>query len=127
MIRRPPRSTLFPYTTLFRSRLDHLQEGEFSADPVTPEIAARNRATIENVRLWDSRPLLSAYQQLQGLRPYYVFGDVDIDRYRLAGVQRQVMLAARELDPTRLTPLFFNDTATPEIYTHGYGLVMSPV
>src|SRR2546430_14983735 len=104
MIRRPPRSTLFPYTTLFRSRLDHRQEGEFSADRVTPEIAARNRATIENVRLWDYRPLLSAYHQLQGLRPHYVFGDVDIERFHLAGVQRQGMLAAPVLDPPRITP-----------------------
>ena len=113
--------------TLRAFRLDHLQEGEFSADPVTPEIAARNRATIENVRLWDYRPLLSAYQQLQGLRPYYVFGDVDIDRYRLAGVQRQVMLAARELDPTRLTPQARTWVNEHLVYTHGYGLVMSPV
>src|SRR5437867_5421658 len=28
MIRRPPRSTLFPYTTLFRSEADHLELGE---------------------------------------------------------------------------------------------------
>ena len=113
--------------TLRAFRLDHLQEGEFSADAVTPEIAARNRATIENVRLWDYRPLLSAYQQLQGLRPYYIFGDVDIDRYRLAGVQRQVMLAARELDPTRLTPQARTWVNEHLVYTHGYGLVMSPV
>ncbi len=113
--------------TLRAFRLDRLQEREFSADPVTPEIAARNRATIENVRLWDHRPLLLAYQQLQGLRPYYVFGDVDIDRYRIGGVQRQVMLAARELDPTRLTPQARTWVNEHLIYTHGYGLVMSPV
>ena len=113
--------------TLRAFGLDRLQEREFSADPVTPEIAARNRATIENVRLWDYRPLLSAYQQLQGLRPYYVFGDVDIDRYRIAGTPRQVMLAARELDPGRLTPQARTWVNEHLVYTHGYGLVMSPV
>jgi uncharacterized membrane protein (UPF0182 family) len=113
--------------TLRAFGLDHIQEREFPADPVTPEIAARNRATIENVRLWDYRPLLAAYQQLQGLRPYYVFGDVDIDRYRIGGVQRQVMLAAREFDPRRLTPQARTWVNEHLVYTHGYGLVINPV
>ncbi len=107
--------------------LDHVLEREFSADPVTPDIATRNRATLENVRLWDYRPLLSAYRQLQALRPYYIFGDVDIDRYRIGGVQRQVMLAARELDTSRLASPARTWVNEHLVYTHGYGLVMSPV
>ncbi|MBI2200342.1 MAG: UPF0182 family protein, partial [Armatimonadetes bacterium] len=77
-------------STLKAFGLDRVREQVFSAEPVTAELVSRNRPTVDNVRLWDYRPLLSAYRQLQTLRPYYLFGDVDIDRYRIAGVQRQV-------------------------------------
>ncbi|MDQ7843883.1 MAG: UPF0182 family protein [Armatimonadota bacterium] len=113
--------------TLRAFGLDRIREVSFSADAVTAEIVERNRATIDNVRLWDYRPLLSAYRQLQTLRPYYVFGDVDIDRYRVDGGQRQVMLAARELDSGRLTAQARTWVNQHLVYTHGYGLVMSPV
>jgi len=69
--------------------------GDLTAADVT-----NNPDTINNTRLWDVRPLLQAYQQLQGLRSYYVLGSVDVDRY---GGQ-QVMLSARELDVSRLPP-----------------------
>ena len=114
-------------STLRAFGLDRVQEQEFSAERVTAEIVERNRATIENVRLWDYRPLLSAYRQLQALRPYYVFGGVDIDRYRIGGAQRQVMLAARELDTSRLTEQARTWVNQHLVYTHGYGIVMSPV
>jgi uncharacterized protein len=84
-------------------------------------------ATIQNIRLWDYRPLLSTYQQLQALYNYYRFTNVDIDRYRLDGRDRQVMLSVRELNPMQLPPdarTWVNQTL---VYTHGYGLVMSPV
>jgi len=113
--------------TLRAFGLDRVREQEFSVDPVTPEVIARNRATVENVRLWDYRPLLSAYRQLQALRPYYVFGDVDIDRYRIDGAPRQVMLAARELQTSRLAPQARTWVNEHLVYTHGYGIVMSPV
>jgi len=113
--------------TLRAFGLDRVREQGFSAEAVTAEAVERNRATIDNVRLWDYRPLLSAYRQLQTLRPYYVFGDVDIDRYRIEGAQRQVMLAARELDSGRLTAQARTWVNEHLIYTHGYGLVMSPV
>ncbi|MGH2399406.1 MAG: UPF0182 family protein, partial [bacterium] len=114
-------------STLRAFGLDRVREQEFSAEPVTAEVVERNRATIENVRLWDYRPLLSAYRQLQALRPYYVFGDVDIDRYRIGGTQRQVMLATRELDASRLTEQARTWVNQHLVYTHGYGIVMSPV
>jgi len=113
--------------TLRAFGLDRVREREFSAEPVTAEVVERNRATVENVRLWDYRPLLSAYRQLQALRPYYVFGDVDIDRYRIGGTQRQVMLAARELDTSRLNEQARTWVNEHLIYTHGYGIAMSPV
>ena len=78
-----------------------MREQEFQPEAVTPEVMARNRPTLENVRLWDYRPLLSAYRQLQVLRQYYIFGDVDIDRYRFGGAQR---IGARPERPGLLGP-----------------------
>ena len=63
-----------------------------------------NRATIDNIRLWDWQPLIDTYAQLQEIRTYYKFLDVDVDRYELRGSYQQVMLSARELEPTRLPP-----------------------
>ncbi len=83
-----------------------------------------NTATIYNIRLWDHRPLETFYQQMQALRPYYQFADVDVDRYEIDGETRQVMLAARQLAYDRLSPTWVNRHL---LYTHGYGLTMSPV
>ena len=113
--------------TLHAFGLDRVREQTFTSEPVTAAVIDRNRATVDNVRLWDYRPLLDAYRQLQTLRPYYVFGDVDIDRYQIGGQQRQVMLAARELESTRLAAQARTWVNEHLVYTHGYGLVMSPV
>ncbi|MCI0393795.1 MAG: UPF0182 family protein [Chloroflexi bacterium] len=86
---------------------------------------AENRDALQNVRLWDYRPLQQTYAQLQELRPYYTFSSIDIDRYELDGEVRQVMLAGRELDPRGLTaPSWVNRKLE---FTHGYGVVMNPV
>jgi len=87
----------------------------------------KNSEIINNIRLWDSRPLLSTYGQLQELRQYYNMINVDIDRYQINGEYRQVMLAAREMDQSLLSSqaqTWVNQTLK---YTHGFGLVMSPV
>jgi hypothetical protein len=83
-------------------------------------------ATIDNLRLWDYRPLLTTFGQQQILRRYYTFTDVDIDRYEIGGEQRQIMLSARELDVERFGD---NRTWTNErlVYTHGYGITAVPV
>lgn len=87
----------------------------------------RNASTIRNIRLWDYRPLLSTYRQLQEIRLYYSFKDVDIDRYTLDGDYRQVMLAARELDYSQV-PAEAQTWVNQRLkYTHGYGIAMSPV
>ncbi|MBD2104685.1 UPF0182 family protein [Leptolyngbya sp. FACHB-261] len=88
---------------------------------------AANNATISNIRLWDSRPLLDAYSQLQSIRLYYRFADVDIDRYRFSDGVRQVMLAARELDYEQVPQRAQTWVNQHFLYTHGYGLSMSPV
>jgi uncharacterized membrane protein (UPF0182 family) len=87
----------------------------------------RNRATFENVRLWDPGPLLDTYRQLQVIRLYYDFYDTDVDRYDLPGGRRQVMLAAREIVPS-LLPANARTWVNQRLqFTHGFGAVMSPV
>lgn len=84
-----------------------------------------SETVLRNIRLWDYRPLQTTYTQLQALRPYYQFGEIDIDRYEINGETRQVMLAPRELDKTQLpAPSWVNRNLE---FTHGYGIVMNPV
>lgn len=94
---------------------------------LTIEEIKNNQEVIDNVRINDQEPLIQVYNQLQGIRPYYVFHDVDVDRYVIDGVYKQVFLSARELDQTRL-----NEQARTWVnqylkYTHGYGITLSPV
>ncbi len=91
------------------------------------EVVDANRPTIGNIRLWDYAPLLSTYKQLQEIRLYYNFEDVDIDRYTLNGDYRQVTLSARELPVEQLPPEAQNWINRQLKFTHGFGIVMSPV
>ncbi|NLG84948.1 MAG: COG1615 family transporter [Firmicutes bacterium] len=93
--------------------------------PLATEKPSSDDPTLANLRLWDFRPLKSSYEQLQTIRPYYTFHDIDVDRYRIGGQKRQVMLAARELDPTELPANAKNWVNLHLSYTHGYGLVMN--
>ncbi|MBP0637394.1 UPF0182 family protein [Cupriavidus sp. AcVe19-6a] len=86
-----------------------------------------NRATIDNVRLWDVGPLLDTYAQLQEIRTYYKFLSLDIDRYRLDNGYRQVMLSARELEQAKLPANARTWVNQHLLFTHGSGIVMSPV
>ena len=108
--------------------LTNVQREEFPvADSLDAAALGQNRATLDNLRLWDYQTLLSTYQELQSLRLYYRFHDVDIDRYTLDGDYRQVMLAARELDYSKVPAAAQNWVNERLKYTHGYGLAMSPV
>jgi len=86
-----------------------------------------NKATIDNIRLWDWHPLMDAYMQLQEIRTYYKFHDVDIDRYWLDGAYQSVMLSARELKSSLLPPNAQTWVNTRVLFTHGNGVVMGPV
>jgi hypothetical protein len=86
-----------------------------------------NRATIDNLRLWDIRPLMDTYAQLQEIRTYYRFLSVDIDRYWLEPGYRQVMLSARDLDTSMLPANAQTWVNLHLLFTHGNGVVMSPV
>jgi len=84
-----------------------------------------NSATIENIRLWDHKPLLDTFSQVQEIRTYYDFTSVDNDRYMIDGKYRQTMLSARELSSESIpTRNWINETLT---FTHGYGLTLGPV
>jgi len=86
-----------------------------------------NKATIENIRLWDWLPLSDTYAQLQEIRTYYKFHDLDVDRYWLDGSYQSVMLSARELRPSLLPPNAQTWVNRHVLFTHGNGAVMSPV
>ncbi|MBK7897064.1 MAG: UPF0182 family protein [Anaerolineaceae bacterium] len=106
--------------------LDKIETREFEqVDPLNQADIAANSDVLNNIRLWDYRPLQLTYTQLQALRPYYVFGEIDIDRYNIDGEITQVMLATRELDKTRLPSLSWVNEKLE--FTHGYGIVMNPV
>ncbi len=108
--------------------LDDVKTIQFPArDNLTIEDIENNPEVIENIRINDQEPLIQVYNQLQGIRPYYVFYDVDVDRYVIDGEYRQVFLSARELDQDRL-----NEQARTWVnlylkYTHGYGITVSTV
>ena len=108
--------------------LDKIEVHDFpGAGELTPEDLVNNETTIRNIRLWDAKPVKDAYGQLQSIRPYYEFEDVDLDRYVIDGEYRQVMVSVRELDFSKISEqaqTFINQYFT---YTHGFGLCMSPV
>lgn len=84
-----------------------------------------NTTVLENVRLWDWRALEKTFAQLQELRYYYQIGEIDIDRYVVAGVPRQVAIAPREINLARLTESADSWVNRHLIFTHGYGVVVS--
>jgi uncharacterized protein len=106
--------------------LENVESKDFPAEEqLTAADLKRNESTIKNIRLWEHRPLLATYAQLQEIRTYYKFVDVDNDRYMIDGTYRQIMLSARELSHQHLpSRIWINEHLT---YTHGYGLVFGPV
>ncbi len=114
--------------TLQAYGLDDVDLRDFPVDyDLTGADIRRNVDTVENIRIWDWRPLLTTYKQLQEIRLYYEFLDVDIDRYDIDGNKRQVMLSAREISTDRLPDQAKTWQNLHLFYTHGYGIAMSPV
>jgi uncharacterized membrane protein (UPF0182 family) len=108
--------------------LDKVKQHEFPAEAsVEAADPANNQATLQNIRLWDWRALQDTLRQVQEIRTYYDFPDVDIDRYKIEGKTRQVMLATRELNVNKLPGSSRNWINEKLIYTHGYGVTMNPV
>jgi uncharacterized protein len=107
---------------------DRVVQHEFPAE-TTVEAAEpqNNQATLQNIRLWDWHALQDTLRQIQEIRTYYDFPDIDIDRYEIDGTTREVMLAARELNVDKLPESSRNWINEKLIYTHGYGITMNPV
>ncbi len=108
--------------------LDKVTVSQYSgAASLTQKDIREDQTTIDNLRLWDYRQLQETYPQLQAIRTYYTLNEIDLDRYTINGRYEQLELSARELDTTKLPAQgrgFVNENLT---YTHGYGVVASPV
>jgi uncharacterized membrane protein (UPF0182 family) len=112
--------------TRFGYDLEKIETIPFDVDTkLTAADIANNDATIKNIRLWDHAPLLKTYSQLQQIRTYYKFFDVDNDRYKVNGRYTQVMLSPRELSYADLpSKNWINERL---IFTHGNGITFGPV
>lgn len=108
--------------------LDRIAAKPFAAEQrLTFKTLEANKATIDNIRLWDWLPLSNTYAQLQEIRTYYKFHDLDVDRYWLNGSYQSVMLSARELRASLLPANAQTWVNRHVLFTHGNGAVMSPV
>nr|WP_281098780.1 UPF0182 family protein [Halobacteroides halobius] len=108
--------------------LDNIEERNF---PVKEELSYKkivdNKNLIGNIRLWDKKPLKATYSQLQEIKSYYNFKNIDIDRYKINGKLKQVMLSARELNQDSLANRAQTWVNKRLVFTHGFGVAMSPV
>jgi hypothetical protein len=108
--------------------LDRVEGSAFPAEAGLEALDLRNNQdSVDNIRLWDWRALQDTLRQIQEIRTYYDFPDIDIDRYEIDGRVRQMMLATRELNVDRLPASSRNWINEKLIYTHGYGVTMNPV
>lgn len=106
--------------------LEQVELRDFEADGSVEGLDLNaNRQTLENIRLWDWRALQDTLKQIQAIRTYYDFPDVDVDRYHLDSTIRQMMVAAREIDVNKLPESSRNWINEKLIYTHGYGITMN--
>ncbi len=110
--------------TRFAYGLDKIEERDYPGNKtVTASDLKQEMHTLNNIRLNDPRPMMQIYTQKQGIRLYYKYNDIDIDRYTIDGEYRQVMLSPREISiPDLESPTFIN---TKFRYTHGFGLTAS--
>lgn len=107
--------------------LDQVVKRELVADEtrLTSEDIKNNELTIKNIRLWDRKPLLDTFGQIQEIRTYYDFVSIDNDRYMIDGEYRQIMVSPRELNTASLpAATFINERL---VFTHGFGLALGPV
>ncbi len=108
--------------------LSKIKDLDFAVnDTLTFNDIEKESATIQNIRIWDERPLLQTYRQIQSIRLYYDFNNVDVDRYTIDDRYRQVMLSAREMIVDQLPQQAKTWVNRHLIYTHGYGAALSLV
>jgi len=108
--------------------LDKIEERQFPSEQVLVKADIdKNKQTIDNIRLWDWKPLGKTFKQIQSIRLYYDFLDVDVDRYYIDGNYRQVAISARELNTENLPDNAKTWVNQHLVYTHGYGVVANKV
>ncbi len=108
--------------------LSNVTVSNFTGDqPLTLQDVQNDQVTVNNLRLWDYAPLKQTYEQLQTIRTYYTFNDIDIDRYLIGGQYKQLEISAREFDFSRLPGSAQQWVNEHLVYTHGYGVAGSPV
>ncbi|ABO50322.1 protein of unknown function UPF0182 [Desulforamulus reducens MI-1] len=108
--------------------LDKIEQKDFPAGrTLQAKDIQENKNTIDNIRLWDWQPLRQTYSQLQEMRLYYEFKNIDIDRYAIDEEYRQIMIAVREMNQDQLPQQAKTWINQRLKYTHGYGIAMSPV
>ncbi|MBN2062736.1 MAG: UPF0182 family protein [Deltaproteobacteria bacterium] len=108
--------------------LNNIKEVDFEvSNTLGTKDIENNDTTIQNIRVWDEQPITKTYRQIQAIRLYYDFNNIDVDRYVINNQYRQVMLSARELIVNQLPPQAKTWVNRHLIYTHGYGVAMSPV
>jgi uncharacterized protein len=108
--------------------LSDVKVSDFTGDkPLTKQDVQNDQVTVDNLRLWDYTQLRDVYEQLQTIRTYYSFNDVDIDRYTIGTQYKQLEISAREFDSTKLSQAAKNWVNLHLEYTHGYGVAASPV
>jgi uncharacterized membrane protein (UPF0182 family) len=106
--------------------LEQIELREFEAENSTAALdLPNNRESLDNIRLWDWRALQDTLRQIQAIRTYYDFPDVDVDRYVTGGQTRQMMIAPREINDSKLPSSSRNWINERLIYTHGYGVTMN--
>ncbi|MCS7208640.1 MAG: UPF0182 family protein, partial [Fimbriimonadales bacterium] len=124
-------SRYIEYHLQFTRRAYNLDKMQVRVMDVQDDLTAADlrgaEGTLENLRLWDFRPLRQVYNGLQALKPYYAFVDIDVDRYLVNGQLRQVLLSVRELNLEGLPAPAQRWQNLHLLYTHGYGLAMNPV
>src|SRR5262249_59346979 len=107
--------------------LDQITVKSFSVEQnLNLQSLQSNQPTIDNIRLWDWQPLMDSYAQLQEIRTYYKFHDVDLDRYWLDGSYQQVTLSARELDPELLPANTGTGVNRHPLFTPAIAAIMTP-
>lgn len=110
--------------------LDKVEVKPFAVkQDLTAQDIENNRVTVNNIPINDYRLALDIYNQIQGLKNYYQFNDIDIDRYMVNGVYRQVFISPRELLTSNIPSQNQGSSWINRYlkYTHGYGVTMSPV
>ncbi|RXM74047.1 hypothetical protein DP144_13265 [Clostridium tetani] len=106
--------------------IDDIEEINFDINNnLTAQDIKNNKESIDNIRINSFEPALEFYNQYQTIRPYYIFNDIDIDRYKINGKESQIFISARELNLKAIEPNTWQNRHL--IYTHGYGVAMSKV